>query len=158
MKQQDTEPAAAPRRRRLLVLPLLVFVGWLVLAAVTGPFAGRLSEVQENDQSSFLPAEAESARAQALASGFADKQAYPAFVVVEGSGTLGPQDLRAVQEFAARIPDIEIPVAGSQPVRVGDFLTAPDVPVVPAEDGRAALALVNFDAAEIGASLPDGES
>src|SRR5690348_9878099 len=83
MKQQDTEPAAAPRRRRLLVLPLLVFVGWLVLAAVTGPFAGRLSEVQENDQSSFLPAEAESARAQALASGFADKQAYPAFVVVE---------------------------------------------------------------------------
>src|SRR5690349_13344918 len=158
MKGQDAEPAAAPRRRRMLVLPLLVFVGWLVLAAVTGPFAGRLSEVQDNDQSSFLPASAESARAQELASGFVDKQSYPAFVVVEGTGRLTPEDLKAVRTFAAGIPDVEIPVAGSDPVRVGDFLATPEVPVAPSKDGRSALALVNFDAAAIGESLPDGES
>jgi RND superfamily putative drug exporter len=142
----------------MLVLPLLVFVGWLVLAAVTGPFAGRLAEVQENDQSSFLPAEAESAQAQELAAGFTDRQSFPAFIVVESDDTLTPQDLEAIQAFVAEIPGIEIPVAGSDPVPVGDYLTAPQVPVVPAEDGKAALALVNFDAAEIGASFVDGES
>jgi RND superfamily putative drug exporter len=142
----------------MLVLPLLLLVGWLVLAAVTGPFAGRLSEVQENNQSSFLPADAESARAQELAAGFTDRQSFPAFVVVESDRTLAPQDLQALQEFAARIPGLEIPVAGSDPVRVGDFLAEPQVPVVPAEDGRAALALVNFDADAIGDSLADGES
>ena len=157
-KHDVDERPQAPRRRRMLVLPLLFFVGWLVLAAVTGPFAGRLSEVQENDQSSFLPAEAESAKAQELAAGFTDRQTFPAFVVVESDRTLTPQDLQAVQAFADRIPDIEIPVAGSDPVPVGDFLVTPQVPVVPGEDGRAALVLVNFDAEAISASLADGES
>ena len=156
--EHDVDRPAGSRRRRMLALPLLVFVGWLVVAAVTGPFAGRLSEVQENDQSAFLPADAESARALELAAGFTDRQSYPAFVVVESDDVLSPQDLEAVQAFAERIPGLEIPVAGSDPVPVSDFLVAPQVPVVPAEDGRAALALVNFDAAAIGASLADGES
>ena len=40
----------------------LVIVLWFVVAAVGGPLVGQLSSVQDNDQASFLPQEAESTR------------------------------------------------------------------------------------------------
>ena len=41
--------------RRLWVWPLLVVLVWLVVGGPLGSFAGRLAEVQENDNSAFLP-------------------------------------------------------------------------------------------------------
>ena len=50
------------RRRLRWLLPALLVVGWLALSSVAGPYSGRLSEVQSNSQSDFLPGSAESQR------------------------------------------------------------------------------------------------
>ncbi len=35
-------------------------IGWLLIGSAVGPLSGKLSEVQTNDNASFLPASAES--------------------------------------------------------------------------------------------------
>ena len=60
-----TEPPRRTSRWRWL-LPALLLIAWLVAAGGGGPFAGKLSEVASNDASTFLPASAESTRADEL--------------------------------------------------------------------------------------------
>src|SRR4051812_19658113 len=147
----------SPRRLRWL-LPALLVLGWLVLAGVTGPYSGRLSEVQQNDSSQFLPAAAESQRVSELSRGFTTTQAFPAFVVLESPEALTDQQLARFRSFAEGIGDLPVPVTGAADRTVGEFLVPGPIPVVPSPDGRAALALVSFDIDQLGSTLPDGES
>jgi RND superfamily putative drug exporter len=145
----------APRRRRLRwLLPALLVLGWLALSGVAGPYSGKLSEVQSNDQGSFLPGSAESQRVAELSAGFSDSDAFPAFLLVESDTALTPDQLARFGRFAESVPDIEVAPGRT----VADFLVPGPIPVVPSDDGRAALALVSFDAGELSAQLPDGES
>ncbi|CAN5221906.1 MMPL family transporter [soil metagenome] len=98
---------------------------WLVVGGVTGPASGGLSDVQTNDNASFLPSDAESTRALALERGFDDTEAVPTLVVYERVGGLTPQDLAAVETDAAAFARVE-------------GLLAPPSPVVPSQDGEAA--------------------
>ena len=63
---QRSRPGRLVRLTRLLGV-LLALVAWLGLAGVGGPLVGRLSEVQKNDNASFLPRSAESTEVGALA-------------------------------------------------------------------------------------------
>ena len=146
------------RRRLRWLLPALLVVGWLALSSVAGPYSGRLSEVQSNSQSDFLPSSAESQRVAELSAGFSDTEAFPAYLLLESDTPLSPQQLADFSAFAESVPDVEVPVEGGAAQRVGDFLVPGPIPVVPSEDGRAALALVSFDSGLTSASLPDGES
>ncbi|MFN0282360.1 MAG: MMPL family transporter [Kineosporiaceae bacterium] len=152
------EPSAATRRRLRWLLPAVLFVAWLAVGGVAGPYSGRLAEVQKNDASSFLPADAESTEVSELQAKFADTQAFPAFVLIESDEALTPGQLTAFRAFAERVPSVEVPVEGAAAAKVGDFLVPGPVVVVPSQDGKAALALVNFDIADIGITLADGES
>ena len=151
-------PARVLASRRRWLLPALMLVAWLVISGGGGPYSGRLSEVQKNDASAFLPASAESTRVSDLQRGFSDQRTLPAFALVEAPGRLTPGQLAAFGAFARDIPGLKITVEGAASVKVGDFLVPGPVPVVPSQDGKAALALVNFDAAESGNVLADGES
>ena len=51
-------------RRRWWVWPLVVVLVWIVVGGPLGSFAGRLSEVQTNDNAAFLPQSAESTEVQ----------------------------------------------------------------------------------------------
>jgi RND superfamily putative drug exporter len=158
---QTSNPEPLPPdtvRRRRWFLTALVLLAWLGLTAVAGPYAGRLAEVQKNDSSSFLPASAESNRVATIQGQFSDSQSFPAFVVAESPQALTPQQVAGLEQFARSLPDIPIPVTGAPDERVGDFLIPGPVPVVPSQDGRAALMLVNFDIADITSTLADGES
>ena len=160
----DRPPAPTSRSSRVLASPLrwlvpaALLVAWLVVGSIGGPYSGKLSEVQKNDASSFLPASAESTKVSDLQKTFTDQQTFPAFVLLEADRALTPQQLAALQAFTRTIPDVEIPVAGHPPVHVRDFLVPGSVPVIPSQDGRAALALVNFAATDLGHTLPDGKS
>jgi putative drug exporter of the RND superfamily len=157
----DTAPSAAPsagRRRFRWLLPAILFLVWMVVGGIGGPFAGKLAEVQKNDASSFLPASAESQKVSELAKKFTSAQSYPAFVLIESDRALTPQTLAAAKAFAADLPGLEIPVDGAASRKVSDFLTPGVVPVVPAQDGKAALLLVNFDIKGVGITLADGQS
>ena len=96
-----------PVSRLRWLLPALLVLAWLGLAAVSGPYAGKLSEVAENDSSAFLPSSAESTEVIELQSAFRDTEASPAIVVAERSGGLTGEDfayLEALAEDLAALP------------------------------------------------------
>lgn len=135
-----------PRRSGLLrgLLQLVVVLGWLAIGAFGGMAQGQLSQVQENDAAAFLPASAESTRADELVRDFVQSETLPALVVLEADdgGALTEEQLAAVAAFADGIGDLALPDGST----VSSVLQGP-VAVVPSEDGKAALIPVPIDAA-----------
>ena len=96
--------------RKAVWIAIGVAVLWLVFGSVAGPLAGKLNEVQTNDNASFLPASAEStlvANEQAL---FSDDNAFPLLVVITrpDGAALTSGDLAEAATFAGEIPSIEV--------------------------------------------------
>jgi RND superfamily putative drug exporter len=156
-----TESSTAPSERSTLrrlrwTLPAVLVLVWLVIAGIGGPYSGKLSEVQRNDTSSFLPANAESTTVLNEQAAFSSQQTFPAFLLLESDAALTPQQLQQFQQFAQGIPNVEVPVKGAASKKVGDFLVPGPVVVVPSQDGKAALALVNFNADLAFSTLSDG--
>jgi putative drug exporter of the RND superfamily len=151
--------SAGPERSRRLrwLLPAALLLGWLALSGIAGPYTGKLSEVQQNDAADFLPDSAESGQAAERARAFTDDTGLPGLLLVESSTALTPGQLVEIRRFAAALPTLSFPVDGND-VLIGELLVAGPVPVVVAEDGRAALILVNFDDVRIGRALPDGSN
>jgi RND superfamily putative drug exporter len=163
----ETAPGAAPPpdvfppprgrlRRWRWVLPAVLLLVWLGIGGMGGGY--QLSDVQKNDSSSYLPDTAESSRVAALQRTFGTSRSYPATLLVTGERRLSGHQLAEVRQFVGSVPDLEIKVEGAPSVRVGDYLTSRRAQVVPSRDGRAALAVLNFDLQGLGTRLADGES
>jgi RND superfamily putative drug exporter len=86
-----------------IVLPALVIVVWLAIAAVGGPYFGKVSEVSTNDQTSFLPASADATKVQERASGFRQASGAPAVVVLSRDTGLTAGDRSAAAALADRL-------------------------------------------------------
>lgn len=80
-----TEPGVRTARSRVgyWLLPLIAVLAWLAIGGVTGPLAGKLSQVTTTDSSAFLPASAESTRVAEQLPAFIDTGYFPAIVVAE---------------------------------------------------------------------------
>lgn len=132
----------AARPRRILLGALAVIFVWLAVGAVGGPATGRLSEVQKNDNASFLPADSESTAVLNAVSRFSDDETIPLIVVVEQSdgGELDERDGFALLQLIRELPGIPLP---GMDKTLGDYIGegAKIVPV-PAEDKRAALVII----------------
>jgi putative drug exporter of the RND superfamily len=156
-QQEVAERAKATGRKRFFRLAALVMVlfVWLGLAGVGGPLVGRLSEVQKNDNASFLPKTAESTRVSALVEKFSSTHTLPYFVVIERPAGLKPSDTAAVNKFIAGIPSLPFETKGYS---MGPYLAAPPAAAVPSADGKALLVPVQLDAKKaaevIGSSSP----
>src|SRR5665811_2282670 len=139
---------------RLLALVLVLFV-WLGLAGVGGPLVGRLSEVQKNDNASFLPKTAESTEVSKLTAKFSSTNALPYFVVIERPTGLKPADAAAVSTFIAGIPSLPFEVRGYS---LGQYLAAPPAAAIRSAGGKALLVPLQLDAKKaaevIGSSCP----
>ena len=135
-----TRRSAMPRAIPVLLLAL----AWLAVGAFGGIKQGELSKVQQNDPATFLPLEAESTRAGEIAAEFSDDSALPALVVVtrENGAELTAADLESLGTLGERIYELDLAEGRS----VGDVLLSPVVPVIPAEDGLAAMLPVSIDA------------
>ena len=146
--EPDAARAAARRPRPVLLLAVAVLLGWLAIGFFGGQYTGRLSEVQKNDNASFLPKDAESTAVIEAVAEFSDEQQIPVILVAEtASGTLTPEDLSALQELATSVETLPLPDLGDG-VTMGDYLVG-DAPLtpVPSEDGQAALIVLPFDEA-----------
>lgn len=110
------------------VLAGVLLVVWLALGGFTGPYAGKLSEVAENDSSAFLPNSAESTQVAELQKKFQRENAIPAIVVIERSGGLTEEDKRYLGD------------------QVKGFQASPVIPS-PTDD-QAAQVVVLFDPAK----------
>jgi RND superfamily putative drug exporter len=132
--RRDAPAPGKPRRLRWL-LPALAVVAWLFLGGPLGQFAGQLTDVQQNDSASFLPAEAESTQVSELAAQFSDDDLIPAVVVYEFETPANPDDLATIAADVARLAEVE------------GVLGEPIGPI-PSEDGQAVQVIVPIDASQ----------
>ena len=132
--------------RRLWVWPLLVVLLWLFVGGPLGSFAGRLAEVQENDNAAFLPQSAESTEVLDTLVGFQEEETLPVTVVFERSGGLTPEDQQAIADLSEELADVDNVASGG----VGQ--------PIPSEDGEAAQVVVQVattDGEEIVTAVED---
>jgi len=119
-------------RRRWWLWPLVVALIWILVGGPLGSFAGRLSEVQTNDNAAFLPESAESTEVMDWQARFSDQELLPAVVVYEQTSGLERDALPAVQADLEALSEIEHVVQVSPPI--------------PSDDGQAVQAVVAIDA------------
>jgi RND superfamily putative drug exporter len=110
----------AEDRRRWWVWPLVVALLWILLGGPLGQYAGRLSEVQSNDNAAFLPASAESTEVSRWQTRFADDDVLPAVVVYENPDGLEPSDLADIEQDTVAIRRLPGVVQASLPIPSGD--------------------------------------
>ena len=164
MRRRARHRRETPTRASRLVRAglLVLLLTWLTVGAVGGPLVGRLSEVQQNDQAGFLPADAESTRVSTVSARFSSGDSLPFFVVVEREQGLTPSDEASIQQYVAALPGLRLPGPASDSVspayRLDRYLTAGPTAVVPSQDGKATLVPVAIRAEQAGDTLPDGTS
>src|SRR5680860_565329 len=121
----------------------VVLVLWIVAFMVLGMFAGKLTEVQNNEASSWLPGNAESTRALEAMKPFQDPNAIPTTVVYEKQAGFSPADLATLKDQAAELQamdDVEGKVIGP----------------ITSQDGQAAQTTVTFNLGSEGWNLMPG--
>lgn len=162
-------PDAPPTRSRSFrrrVLPALLILLWLGVAAVGGPKFGEISEVATNDQSSFLPESAESTKVSARLEDFQDSGSAPAIVVVTAEGgdtdgrTLDPAVLSDLGDLPGKLSAAVDGATGASGTEASPPLPSEDgeavqVIVVPPESAAPADA-VDALRAELASALPGG--
>jgi RND superfamily putative drug exporter len=146
---------ATPSRRWLL--PALVVLVWVFVIGPLGSFAGKLAEVQENDNAAFLPQTAESTLVLEELIAFTGEESTPATVVFERTGGLTREDRRTIADYAEQLGGVEaVDAAGiGAPVFSEDGEAAQLVVPVTATDGEEIEATVG-ELREVLADPPEG--
>jgi putative drug exporter of the RND superfamily len=134
---------------------MLVVILWFVITGIFGPLFGKLTSVQENNNSSFLPkgAEATLAADQIKLFSAEDSFNFPALVLFEGSST--PATFAAINERVLQVGNLTL--AGTS-AKISEFLApGASVSVFPSQDGEALLANIPLDGNAISKLLPNDE-
>jgi len=96
----------------------LVLAAWLVVLAVLGPLAGKLTGAESNDNSAWLPGSAESTTVLKLQRSFQTRDTAPAVVVYERASGITPDDMAKAADDAkafAGTPGVDEKVIGPVP-------------------------------------------
>jgi RND superfamily putative drug exporter len=132
---------------------MLVVIVWFVLTGVFGPLFGKLTSVQENNNSSFLPKGAEATLASDEIQKFSGDKSFnfPTLILFEGK--VNPQTLGAINEHMVGVGSLTL--AGTT-AKISDYLAPGQViSVFPSQDGLAILANVPLDGNAIAEVLPN---
>ncbi|MCX6403572.1 MAG: MMPL family transporter [Actinobacteria bacterium] len=150
-----------PRRPKFLALSIVIAIAWFAVGGVLGPLSGKLSDVQSNSNSEFLPANSETTVVSAKLEKFSAKSGaanvVPMTIVFERqNGTFSVADQPVIAELITSISELELV---SKFVATVDFngVQVPSVfPATPEQflqavspDGKAFVLNVNFDAAKL---------
>ena len=141
------------KSRKPFALSLIVVIAWFAVVAFFGPLFGKLTSVQENNNSSFLPKGAEATLASEEIQKFTEGTAFnfPTLVLFEGKVT--PEALAAVNAELAGIPALTLDGTSA---KIGDYLLKGEAIVAfPSQDGQAILVNVPLDGEAIGEVLPN---
>ncbi len=102
--QDQTSSEVEKARRRIprgAVLVGILGVLWLLFGAAGGSYQGKLSSVQKNDNSAFLPSSAESTKVNTESELFQKTQTIPGFMVYQRAGGLTGADRAAISADAS---------------------------------------------------------
>ncbi len=137
--------------RKPLWLAIVVVIVWMSISSFTGPLFGKLSTVQENNNSSFLPEDSVATRAANAIAKFSDSanDQIPALVLFKGEVT--PEKIASAQAFAQTLgskilvhSDGELlkDAKGKEvSIPIGDyFIEGAPITAFPSEDGKVILA------------------
>src|ERR1700712_453810 len=120
----------------------VVLVFWVLALFIAAPFAGKLTGVQDNQASSWLPASAESTKALSRLNAFQDQDDIPTTVVWRRPSGLTQADLGRIASQVGRMEQIRGAVAPRTPQ--GDS-PPPEALVQTSGDGQVAQAVVTFN-------------
>ena len=154
---ETTGDGKGPKRRRLwftLGALAIVFL-WLMVGSVVGPYAGKLSQAQKNDNASFLPATAESTIVNNLQAKFADVQSIPILIVFSSPTPLTSAQLAQITAYANSLATVPL---SEHPLTVGDYLVPGPIVTIPSQDGKAALLTVSLDSTKAAQVTPNGKN
>jgi RND superfamily putative drug exporter len=131
----------------------LVLAFWVLVVALAGPLAGKLTDVQDNQSSSWLPASAESTKALDELAPFQNENDIPTVLVYEKPAGLTKSDLAAIGKQLDQVQGLE----GAVPAKAPDGSVVPPSRLVQvSEDGQAAQGTVTFNFGKDGWNkLPD---
>jgi len=118
-------------------------ITWFLITGIFGPLFGKLSSVQENNNSSFLPKGAEATKASEAIQTFSGKDSYnfPTLVLFEGKAD--PATFAAINTKLLTVGDLKL--AGTDS-KISEFLApGQQITVFPSNDGKAILANVPLD-------------
>jgi len=140
------------RGRKPLWIAIITVVAWLGISGAAGPMFGNLSTVQKNDNSDFLPKNAESYKFTQAYKPFSPSsdRSIPALVLFTGS--VDTQKVAAATGFLNSLPGKSL--EGHTEAKIGDYLIA-GAPIFafPSQDGQAILGSLSFDAKKIADQL-----
>lgn len=140
MSPDSSRSRIKPKQNRFLIISSLVVLAWLGVSGIAGPAFGKLSTVQNNDNSNFLPSSSESSKVSVQVAKFSNATStiLPALVIF--SGEVNPTSLQTVATFTKRVAQIKI---GEFDKTVGDYLDNPEMMMpIPAKDGMGILVSV----------------
>ena len=132
---------------------MLVVITWFVITGIFGPLFGKLSSVQENNNSSFLPKGAEATLASDEIKKFSSQDTFnfPALVLFEGNST--PATFAAINDHVGQVGSLTL--SGTS-AKISDYLAPGQrISVFPSQDGKALLANIPLDGNSIAKVLPN---
>jgi RND superfamily putative drug exporter len=144
---------AVQKSRKPFAIAMLVVIIWFMIAGVFGPLFGKLSSVQENNNSSFLPKGAEATQAADVIATFSTKESFnfPTLILFEGKST--PATFEAINAHMLTVGGLTL---DGTTAKISDYLAPGErISVFPSQDGAAILANVPLDGQAISKTLPN---
>ena len=137
--QDQSVSHAKPKKTRFLAISGVIVVAWLTISGIAGPAFGKLSTVQNNDSSNFLPSSSESSKVAVQVAKFsqASSTVLPALVIF--SGPVDATSFKAVTIFAQHLATAPV---GDFKKTVGDYIDQAQLQTIvpiPAADGQGIL-------------------
>ncbi|MET7514880.1 MMPL family transporter [Streptomyces sp. NPDC005480] len=134
-----------PTKRRRAVVPWTLLGLWIVVLAIAGPFAGKLSDVQHDRAVDYLPASADSTQVAKIQDELPGGESTELVLVYHRDGGLTAADRTTAAAQVARIDrgfDLTTAPKGV-PSRDGATLMYPVASTAPGHDEKARDAFVN---------------
>ena len=130
---------------RIFLLPVLLVLAWLAVGGIGGPYFGKISEVADNNQTSYLPASSESTQVAQLQEKFTDSDAIPAVVVYVNDGGLTDADRSFVTGRATALADVAGVAGRVSPPQFSTDGKAAELFVPVTDDDGAAATVENLN-------------
>ena len=141
------------KHRKPYAIAMLVVIVWFLITGIFGPLFGKLTSVQENNNSSFLPKGAEATKASEVIQTFSGKDSYnfPTLVLFEGKGD--PETFAKLNAHLAGVGQLTL---GGTSAKISDYLApGQQITVFPSQDQKAILANIPLDGNSIAKTLPN---
>jgi RND superfamily putative drug exporter len=141
------------KNKKPVSVAVLVVIAWFLITGIFGPLFGKLTSVQENNNSSFLPKGSEAALASNEISKFAGDTSFNFPTLVLFEGTASPEALSAINAHLSTVSELTLDGTSA---KIGDYLLK-DQPITafPSQDGKAILVNVPLNGDSIAEILPN---